>query len=80
MRSIDLALPPGAHLDVLPKLPDGAAVLLQKPMGRDLAEATAILDLCRSKTLKAAVNFQLRFSPMMLAVGRCAASAAGSAG
>lgn len=64
----DLALPPGAHLDVLPQLPDGAAVLLQKPMGRDLAEATAILELCRSKSLKAAVNFQLRFSPMMLAV------------
>jgi predicted dehydrogenase len=64
----DLALPPGAHLDVLPKLPVGAAVLLQKPMGRDLAEATAILDLCRRKQLKAAVNFQLRFSPMMLAV------------
>lgn len=64
----DLALPPGAHLDVLPRLPDGAAVLLQKPMGRDLAEATAILDLCRAKSLKAAVNFQLRFSPMMLAV------------
>ncbi|WP_423066509.1 Gfo/Idh/MocA family protein [Devosia sp. CN2-171] len=64
----DLALPPGAHLDVLPKLPEGAAVLLQKPMGRDLAEATAILNLCRDKHLKAAVNFQLRFSPMMLAV------------
>lgn len=64
----DLALPPAAHLDVLPHLPDGAAVLLQKPMGRDLAEATAILNLCRRKSLKAAVNFQLRFSPMMLAV------------
>lgn len=64
----DLALPPGAHLDILPKLPDGATVLLQKPMGRDLAEATAILNLCRDKHLKAAVNFQLRFSPMMLAV------------
>ena len=64
----DLALPPGAHLDVLPQLPDGAAVLLQKPMGRDLAEATAILTLCRDKRFKAAVNFQLRFSPMMLAV------------
>lgn len=64
----DLALPPGAHLDVLPQLPDGAAVLLQKPMGRDLAEATAILELCCRKSLQAAVNFQLRFSPMMLAV------------
>jgi predicted dehydrogenase len=64
----DLALPPAAHLDVLPLLPDGAAVLLQKPMGRDLSEASAILALCRKKSLKAAVNFQLRFSPMMLAV------------
>jgi len=64
----DLALPPAAHLDVLPRLPDGAAVLLQKPMGRDLAEATAILNLCRTKSLRAAVNFQLRFSPMLLAV------------
>ena len=64
----DLALPPAAHLDVLPKLPDGTAVLLQKPMGRDLAEASAILALCEQKSLKAAVNFQLRLSPMMLAV------------
>jgi predicted dehydrogenase len=64
----DLALPPGSHLDVLPKLPDGAAVLLQKPMGRDLGEATAILKVCREKRLVAAVNFQLRFSPQMLAV------------
>lgn len=64
----DLALPPAAHLDVLPSLPKGATVLLQKPMGRDLDEATAILQLCRERELIAAVNFQLRFSPMMLAV------------
>lgn len=64
----DLALPPSAHLSVIEKLPDGAAVLLQKPMGRDLAEASTILVLCRKKGLKAAVNFQLRFSPMMLAL------------
>ena len=63
----DLALPPSAHLKVLPSLPDGAAVLLQKPMGSDLDEATAILKLCHAKRLTAAVNFQLRFSPMMLA-------------
>ena len=64
----DLALPPGAHLDVMPQLRDGAAVLLQKPMGRDLGEATRILALARQKRLKAAVNFQLRFSPMALAL------------
>jgi len=64
----DLALPPAAHLQVLPALPDGAAVLMQKPMGRDLAEATGILQLARQKRLVAAVNFQLRFAPLVLAV------------
>lgn len=64
----DLALPPAAHLSVMEELPDGATVLLQKPMGRDLDEATAILDLAQNKRLVAAVNFQLRFAPMMLAV------------
>lgn len=64
----DVATPPGAHLDVLRALPDGATVLMQKPMGRDLAEATAILGLCAEKRLIAAVNFQLRFAPMMLAL------------
>ncbi|WP_085026616.1 Gfo/Idh/MocA family protein [Ensifer aridi] len=64
----DLATPPVAHARVLAALPDGAAVLIQKPMGSDLAAATEILELCRKKKLKAAVNFQLRFAPMMLAL------------
>lgn len=63
----DLALPPAAHVSVLKQLPEGAPVLLQKPMGRDLAEATRILEVCRDRHLTAAVNFQLRFAPMMLA-------------
>ena len=62
----DLATPPGAHLDLLRALPDGAPVLIQKPMGRTLDEATAILRLCAAKRLTAAVNFQLRFAPMVL--------------
>lgn len=64
----DLATPPAAHLSVLRQLPEGAAALIQKPMGSDLAEATRILQLCRERRLQAAVNFQLRFSPMMLAL------------
>jgi predicted dehydrogenase len=64
----DLATPPARHADVLAALPDGAVVLIQKPMGGDLAEATRILEICRAKQLKAAVNFQLRFAPMMLAL------------
>lgn len=64
----DLATPPQFHAEVLDKLPDGSAVLIQKPMGSDLAGATAILEICRRKHLVAAVNFQLRFAPMMLAL------------
>ncbi len=63
----DVAVPPHAITAILPELPDGAAVLIQKPMGADLAQARAIRELCRDKGLKAAVNFQLRFSPMMMA-------------
>ena len=65
---IDLATPPEAHLEVLQKIPGGSNVLIQKPMGRDLEEARKIRELCREKQLKAAVNFQLRFSPMMLPI------------
>lgn len=64
----DLATPPAAHARVLSMLPEGAAVLIQKPMGADLAAATEILRICRERKLKAAVNFQLRFAPMMLAL------------
>ena len=64
----DMALPPDATREMLARLPDGAAVLIQKPMGRDFADATAIRDLVRAKGLTAAVNLQLRFSPMMLAL------------
>jgi predicted dehydrogenase len=63
----DLALPASAVLDVLAALPDGAPVLIQKPMGENLAEARRILALCRKKRLVAAVNFQLRFAPGIVA-------------
>ncbi|HEY4988982.1 MAG TPA: Gfo/Idh/MocA family oxidoreductase, partial [Opitutaceae bacterium] len=63
----DLALPASAIPGVLESLPDKSAVLIQKPLGEDLAQATAIRDLCRKKGLSAAVNLQLRFAPNMLA-------------
>ena len=63
----DCAAPAPAHRAVLEQLPDGAVVLLQKPMGETLAEAEEILAICRRKGLTAAVNFQLRWAPNMLA-------------
>ena len=66
-RVIDVAVPAPVLLQVLKQVPDGSAVLLQKPMGETLQEARAILELCRQKGLTAAVNFQLRWAPVMLA-------------
>ena len=64
----DLAVPGDQIAGVLKELPRGAAVLIQKPMGEDLAAARSIADICRERGLVAAMNFQLRFSPNVLAL------------
>jgi predicted dehydrogenase len=64
----DLAVPPKAHETALESLPDGAAVLLQKPMGNSLETARRIAAICERKQLRAAVNFQFRFCPSILAI------------
>ena len=64
----DLAVPGDQVVGILEQLPKGAAVLIQKPMGHDLPGAQRILACCTARDLTAAVNFQLRFSPGMLAL------------
>jgi len=63
----DIATPPSAFLEVLSRVPEASGVLIQKPMGENLAHARQIRDLCRARRLKAAVCFQLRFAPAMRA-------------
>ena len=63
----DIAVPAAMLPKLLPLLPDGSAVLMQKPMGETIEEAEIILSICRKKRLTAAVNFQLRWAPNMLA-------------
>ena len=63
----DVAVPASATLDILQRLPPQSVILSQKPMGENLAEARAIRDLCRARQFTAAVNFQLRFAPYILA-------------
>lgn len=70
----DIAVPASNLLTILPQLPRGAAVLMQKPMGETLEEARNIRDLCRKHELRAAVNFQLRYSPNHLAAQALAAA------
>lgn len=64
----DVAVPGHATLGVLERLPRGAAVLMQKPMGENLSEARRIVACATERELIAAVNLQLRFSPGMLAL------------
>lgn len=64
----DVAVPGDQVVSILERLPRGSAVLIQKPMGADLPAARRILACCKERALVAAINFQLRFAPGMLAL------------
>ncbi len=64
----DIAVPPEELLGVLAEAPENSIVLMQKPMGENLSQARMIRKLCHAKRLTAAVNFQFRFSSLMLAI------------
>jgi predicted dehydrogenase len=59
----DIAVPASALPKVLGSLPEKAVVMMQKPMGENIAEAEEIVRICRQKGFTAAVNFQMRFIP-----------------
>ncbi|RZJ53410.1 MAG: Gfo/Idh/MocA family oxidoreductase [Flavobacterium sp.] len=63
----DITVLPDQYIEILEQLPDGAAVLIQKPMGNDLAQAKEIVAVCERKNLVAAINFQLRFASFVSA-------------
>lgn len=63
----DIATPASAIPALLQKIPDGSFVLMQKPMGETFEQAQKIVEICDQKNLKAAVNFQLRWAPYILA-------------
>ncbi|HXW83945.1 MAG TPA: Gfo/Idh/MocA family oxidoreductase, partial [Candidatus Binataceae bacterium] len=64
----DIAIPPHNIAPILEQMPAESAVLMQKPMGKDLDDARRIRAIVRERHLTAAVNFQLRFAPNMLAL------------
>ena len=59
----DITLMPEQFIPTLEQLPDGAAVLIQKPMGDYIQQSREILEVCRCKNFAAAINCQLRFAP-----------------
>lgn len=64
----DVAVPGSAVADVFARLPEQSHILVQKPLGDTFAEAKRILAICRARQLAVALNFQLRFSPNMIAL------------
>jgi predicted dehydrogenase len=64
----DVAVPARAVAGVLAELPEQSAVLVQKPLGESLADAKHILSICAARRLTVALNFQLRFSPNLIAL------------
>ena len=63
----DIAVPASALPELVPQLPDGAHALIQKPLGESFADAMVLAGMCRTKRLTAAVNFQLRYAPFVIA-------------
>jgi predicted dehydrogenase len=63
----DITIMPEKFVETLEQLPDGAGVLIQKPMGDDIKQSEEILEVCRRKKLVAAINCQLRYAPYTLA-------------
>jgi predicted dehydrogenase len=63
----DITVLPDQYIEILEQLPNGAAVLIQKPMGNDLAQAREIVAVCERKQLVAGINFQLRFASFVSA-------------
>src|SRR5678809_1341429 len=63
----DITIMPAQFVETLEQLPDGTAVLIQKPMGDYFWQSKEILSVCRRKKLIAAINCQLRFAPFVAA-------------
>lgn len=63
----DITIMPEKFVETLEQLPDGSAVLIQKPMGDYFWQTREILEVCRLKNLVAAINCQLRFAPYVSA-------------
>ena len=63
----DITIMPAQFVETLEQLPNGSAVLIQKPMGDYFWQSKEILSVCKRKHLVAAINCQLRFAPFVSA-------------
>ncbi|CAF1284260.1 unnamed protein product [Adineta steineri] len=64
----DIAVPSKQIISILKQLPINSHVLIQKPMGENLIDAQAIVNICKERHIHGSVNFQLRYAPYILAL------------
>jgi predicted dehydrogenase len=62
----DLALPPDALGSVVPQVPHGSTVLIQKPFGVSLENAVQLTDCLKNHDITASINFQMQYTPAQL--------------
>jgi predicted dehydrogenase len=55
-----LATPPGSRATIIKALPALRAVIVEKPLGANEAEARGFLDLCQARNIRVQVNFPRR--------------------
>lgn len=61
-----IATPPEARAGLLDRLPSLRAVLVEKPLGVDLAAANAFVEECNRRGIAGAVNFPRRYDPELI--------------
>jgi len=68
-----IATPPETRAGLLDQLPSLRAVLVEKPLGVDLAAATSFVDECNKRGIVGAINFPRRYDSglVRLAMGEC---------
>jgi len=59
-----LATPPSAYASIVKACPGVKAVLCEKPLGRNLAEAQALLEFCDARGILLQVNYWRRGDPL----------------
>ena len=61
-----IAIPPKGRLEVIKKLPNLRAIILEKPIANNIREARRIFEYCKEKEILVQVNFNRRFDQKIL--------------
>ena len=61
-----IAIPPNGRLEIINKLPNLKAIILEKPIAENIKEALEIIQICKTRNILVQVNFPRRFDKKIL--------------